>query len=296
MKTFNEQLQTMEENEKWLSDVATILEGNYTIHLESRDIVSFNTKQEIIEISKEGKIGLMTKDCKIIVPTIYDGIRSYSIESRTIIFEKIIGHKQFEKKVGVATFSGDILLEAKYDEITYIDNKRYIVRLNYQYAVINQEGNLIVDFGKYDYIDYFVHGLSRVKKGNKWGIINKYGYEFLSPKFDEIWKLKDEMSTTKVIFQGEEFYLCIDKCPSGIRGTMEDYMRMSEIQILFKYKNQKYKKLEYPEIDVYDLEEERRRKIEEERKEREWQEVVESMTLDAFEGDEDLYNDWLNSH
>ena len=102
MKTFNEQLQNIEENEEWLSNVSTILEGNYTIHLESRDLVSFNTKQEIIEISNGGKIGLMTRDCKIIVPPVYDGIRSYSIESKTIVFEKIIGHKQFEKKVGVA--------------------------------------------------------------------------------------------------------------------------------------------------------------------------------------------------
>lgn len=273
MKTFNEQLQNMEENEEWLSNITTILEGNYTIHLESRDIVSFNTKQEIIEISKGDKIGLMTRDCKIIVPPIYDGIRSYSIENKTIIFEKIIGHKQFEKKVGVATFSGEILLEAKYDEITYMDDKRYIVRSNYQYAILDYKGNLITDFGKYDFIDGFVKGVARVKKDKKWGLIDEKGFRVVNTIFDEIWKLRSDLSTTRAIYQGENFYIHI--------WNPKDPERMYTNPIHF-YKDVCYCKNEYPELNLNYREEFSPK-----------QNYNDSDPLNAFEGDEELYNDWL---
>lgn len=286
-------LDFIEEHSAEIENVITIFENNYTIEISANDIISIRTKNDYIFIRNSNKKGFITKDNKFLIKPTYDDIISVSISTQTFVFVK--NDTSNSKLLGLANFCEEVILQPIYEDIRYIDAKHFIVRRDGLYAIIDNTGNEIIQYGKYDYIDNFVHGLSRVKKGNKWGIINKYGYEFLSPKFDEIWKLKDEMSTTKVIFHGEEFYLRIDKCPTGIRGTMEDYMRMSEIQILFKYKNQKYKKVEYPEIDVYDLEEERRRKIEEERKEREWEEAVESMTLDAFEGDEELYNDWQNS-
>lgn len=286
-------LDFIEEHSAEIENVITIFENNYTIEISANDIISIRTKNDYIFIQNSNKKGFITKDNKFLIKPTYDDIISVSISTQTFVFVK--NDTSNSKLLGLANFCEEVILQPIYEDIRYIDAKHFIVRRDGLYAIIDNKRNEIIQYGKYDYIDNFVHGLSRVKKGNKWGIINKYGYEFLSPKFDEIWKLKDEMSTTKVIFHGEEFYLRIDKCPTGIRGTMEDYMRMSEIQILFKYKNQKYKKLEYPEIDVYDLEEERRRKIEEERKEREWEEAVESMTLDAFEGDEELYNDWQNS-
>ena len=286
-------LDFIEEHSAEIENVITIFENNYTIEISANDIISIRTKNDYTFIRNSNKKGFITKDNKFLIKPTYDDIISVSISTQTFVFVK--NDTSNSKLLGLANFCEEVILQPIYEDIRYIDAKHFIVRRDGLYAIIDNTGNEIIQYGKYDYIDNFVHGLSRVKKGNKWGIINKYGYEFLSPKFDEIWKLKDEMSTTKVIFHGEEFYLRIDKCPTGIRGTMEDYMRMSEIQILFKYKNQKYKKVEYPEIDVYDLEEERRRKIEEERKEREWEEAVESMTLDAFEGDEELYNDWQNS-
>lgn len=287
MGTLEEQLRLLEEHEEQISVVVDLVEGDYTIHLQSRDIISFKTKQEIIEISKGGKVGLMNKDCKILIPPIFDRISSYSVKHRTLIFEQTDCHK-----FGVATFDGQRVLEPVYDEIVYDGESFFVVRVSNQYAVLNNEGRALVDFGAYEFIDGFVNGVTRVKKEGKWGVINKYGYEFLHPEFDEIWKLKDDMSTTKVIYQGEEFYLRLDKCPSEMRGTEADYFRMSEVQVLYKYKDRKYRKLEYPEIDVYDWAEERRRKMIEEMERREWEDEVRSMRLDAFEGDEELYDEW----
>ena len=74
MKSLDEQLCILEKHEEQISDVVALVEGDYTIHLLSRDIISFKTTQEIIEISKDGKVGLMNKNCKILVPPIFDRI------------------------------------------------------------------------------------------------------------------------------------------------------------------------------------------------------------------------------
>lgn len=283
-------LDFIEEHSSEIENVITIFENNYTLEISANDIVSIRTKNDYILLRNLDKKGFISKDNNILIKPAYDDIISVSMSTQTFVFAKNTNN---QKLLGLANFCEEVILQPIYEDIRYIDEKHFIVKRDGLNSIIDNQENEIVPYGKYDYIDYFVHGLSRVKKGNKWGIINKYGYVFLSPIFDEIWKLKNEMSTTKVIYNGEEFYLHIKKCPSEIQGTMEDYMRMSGIQILFKYKNQKYKKLEYPEIEVYDLEEERRRRIEREIEEREWRDTLKSMTLDAFEGDEELYDDWL---
>lgn len=279
MKTVDEQLHIIEENAEQISDVLTLIEGDYTLHLQSRDIISFKTKQEIIEISKEGKVGLMTKDCKIIVPPTYDSICSYSINTKTIVFEKIFGHKQFEKKVGVADFNGNILLEPKYDQITYYNKERYVVRLNYQYAVIGRDGKIVLDFGEYDFIDEFVKGVARVKKGNKWGLIDNRGFAFVSPVFDEIWKLRSDISSTRAVYKGENFYIHV--------WNLQDPERMYTNPIHF-YKDVHYKNEEYPELGL-DYREELKERT------RRYEHYDDLDPLDAFEGDEEIYNDWLNS-
>lgn len=78
------------------------------------------------------------------------------------------------------------------------------------WGVMNKQGDKIVDFGKYDLIEPFFMGLSRVKIGsgasglkenygvNKWGIINILGEEVVPVEYDEIWQfhLKHKMETT----------------------------------------------------------------------------------------------------
>lgn len=77
-----------------------------------------------------------------------------------------------------------------------------------KWGVEDLNGNIIVPFGKYDWIDGFDSGLARVKKGkesnnkvnnnNKWGIINEKGEEVLPVEYDRIWNFlgKNRFSTT----------------------------------------------------------------------------------------------------
>ena len=88
-----------------------------------------------------------------------------------------------------------------------------VQRSDYKWGVTDLEGNIIVPFGKYDWIDGFDQGLARVKIGrvssnqvnnsNKWGIINEEGEEVLPVEYDEIWKfIGKNRYSTKVVKDG----------------------------------------------------------------------------------------------
>jgi hypothetical protein len=63
-----------------------------------------------------------------------------------------------------------------------------------KYGVIDLNGNVIVPFGRYDYIDGFDRGFARVlvniptsPGSRKCGIINEQGEEVLPVEYDNIW-------------------------------------------------------------------------------------------------------------
>ena len=118
--------------------------------------------------------------------------------------------------------------EMSYGNVTVVENK------NYQWAVIDNQGNFVVPFGKYGWIDGFDSGLARVRTHSlaeqtrdaiaeffdmpadhigvtaenhcdeqtkrpkyKWGIINEKGEEVLPAVYDNIWNFygKNRYST-----------------------------------------------------------------------------------------------------
>ena len=88
------------------------------------------------------------------------------------------------------------LVEKEFGSVKVIENR------NYQWSIVDLEGNVIVPFGKYDWIDGFDHGLARVNKlcpdGKKWGMINMSGEEVLPVEYDSVWNFygKNRNSTT----------------------------------------------------------------------------------------------------
>ena len=281
MQTLYEQIKVLEENDEQISDIITLVENDYTIHLQSRDIISFKTTQELIEISKNGKLGLMTNDCKIIIQPSFNAILSYNYDNRTLIFEVKHRENQMQRKEGVASFTGEILLEPKYDRILYYDAILFVVKLKGQYGVVDKNGRVIVEFGKFDYIDSFVDGLARTKKDNCWGIIDAFGNIVVKNLFEDIWKLRKGYRTTRAVFKGEDFYINLPAC----REEDPLYDRICY------YKNEKYKHNCYPELridikaDKEAIEEARMRKDD-----------FYISPLEAFEGDAGLYDEWrMNS-
>lgn len=82
------------------------------------------------------------------------------------------------------------------------------------YGVITCEGEVIVPFGKYDLIEEFCLGITRVKVGKetnglknsgcKWGIIDVKGNELLPVIYDNIWNYKAGPYETLILERGEE--------------------------------------------------------------------------------------------
>lgn len=120
-------------------------------------------------------------------------------------------------------------MKNKYIRETNYGTVRVVENAAYQWAVIDNQGNFIVPFGKYGWIDGFDSGLARVRthtlseclrdavvshfnlseggnsgvicdntKGAKWGIINERGEEVLPLIYDNIWNFyhKNRFSTT----------------------------------------------------------------------------------------------------
>lgn len=99
------------------------------------------------------------------------------------------------------------IVENNYGEVTVVEHS------DYKWGVIDSNGNEIVPFGKYDWIEGFEHGLCRVKignqpsnlanNGNKWGIINEKGEEVLPCVYDEVWMFKGKNRySTRVVKDG----------------------------------------------------------------------------------------------
>lgn len=86
-----------------------------------------------------------------------------------------------------------------------------------QYAVIGDREEIIVPFGKYDWIDNFQNGFARVKHGKmsnglkyanvKWGIINIYGEEKVPAIYDNIWNFYGRKRRNTILELNNEKYL-----------------------------------------------------------------------------------------
>lgn len=82
------------------------------------------------------------------------------------------------------------------------------------YGVITTDGKIVVPFGKYDLIEEFCLGVTRVKIGKgangvkgsdcKWGIIDTYGNELLPVVYDNIWNYKAGPYDVLRLEKGEE--------------------------------------------------------------------------------------------
>lgn len=101
---------------------------------------------------------------------------------------------------GIINYKGEVVLDTIYYSIQHATNNKKLLTVQnkkYQYGVIDINGNEIIHFGKYDWIDGFDRGFSRVKAGRgtnglvesgvRWGIINEQGEEVLPLEYDDIW-------------------------------------------------------------------------------------------------------------
>lgn len=110
---------------------------------------------------------------------------------------------------GLINSKGETLLEPTFFQLApAIGDKQLFTAQNQkgQHGVLSADGEEIVPFGKYNWIDGFDKGLARVKIWNsegegkaKWGLIDETGKEVLPIEYDNIWNFYGkERDTTRV--------------------------------------------------------------------------------------------------
>ena len=166
------------------------------------------------------KYGFMTRERQIVVPAKYDFIYG-EFENRDSLVRvglatgKGYTRKSDEVKVylgkvwGLIDSNGKLIVDCEYDGIIISDDQKHITLRDSVkgYTLIDRNGNTIIPYGTYNYMDGADHGLVRVKQyagvdNNqlpvyKWGIVDTSGNIVLPIKYSWIWNFhgKNRLST-----------------------------------------------------------------------------------------------------
>lgn len=141
-----------------------------------------NERCQIIPMHINNKIGFINHNAEIIVEPQFDEIKGEFLYQNSAVCVSQ------EKKWGVIDILGKFIISLSYSHIIPgIGCQLYSVGKNYKHAILDDEENIVVDYGTYHWIDGFDNGFARVKIGDKWGLININGELVLPIEYDELW-------------------------------------------------------------------------------------------------------------
>lgn len=119
------------------------------------DVNFYSINDGIFAVMKNGKVGYMNIQGKVVVPTIYDSMQDP---------------------------------DDKYDETWSepVSNKRILVKKNDKFGIIDTSNKVIMPFtNKYAVVESISEGMAPVmSKSGKWGFINIDGKEVVTPEYD----------------------------------------------------------------------------------------------------------------
>jgi hypothetical protein len=102
-----------------------------------------------------------------------------------ITFGEINAVEGEKKKYGMVDKKGNILVDAKYDDMNIIDKTRAIVSLNRKYGMIDKKGKELIPL-IYDEIEYYDSDTMKVLSNGKFGLVDALGKEIVPVKYDDI--------------------------------------------------------------------------------------------------------------
>ena len=191
--------------------------SSFELESDSRLLIPFTSFDKIGFINKQGEVIVKPQytmyygDCYS--PT--DLIKVSINESYGFIKNNGEIDSRIRPLYGLINYKGEVVLDIKYHSIVpAVGNWDIITAQNKEgkYGVIDMNGNTIVPFGKYDYIDGFDKGFARVKIGKqtngkidsncKWGVIDEQGKEVLPAEYDDIWNFYGKSYDSIKVFRG----------------------------------------------------------------------------------------------
>lgn len=255
---------------------------NYNIKNDSRYLLPF---------VQGSKIGFVNKNAEIMIPASYQFVLDDFYNDKSLVrvgetygvgFERKTSSPTvyLRKRYGLLKANGEFLLPIEYENIAMpILSNRIVLRSYGQgYAVIDFNGNFIVPFGKYNYIDGYDTGVARVKLGkttngiqdssSQWGIIDENGNEILKPAYSNIWSFYNKALQYTRVESGKkvfEFHFANRQLmPNGFqKGKDAEIQReMENFNSLQEYRESTYDEyngsyaqdvMEYSDQDIDDV-------------------------------------------
>ncbi len=132
-------------------------------------------RDDLINVKKNGKRGILNTNKELIIPTIYDDdVNSFDFNGGHIASFTL------NKKCGYITDQNEIIIKNIYEKCSPFSENRAAVRLNNKWALIDQQGKVLTDF-IFDEINSFSEGLSAIQIDGKYGYINTDGKIVIQP-------------------------------------------------------------------------------------------------------------------
>lgn len=116
------------------------------------NIDTWNVNHDLIAVQKNGKVGYINTQGKLVIPAIYDDLQDPD-------------DKYDETWANAASKEGTI-----------------VVAKNGKYGVIDTKGKTVVPL-KYEELNDFSEGMASFRKGEKWGFIDKTGKEVIPAQY-----------------------------------------------------------------------------------------------------------------
>jgi hypothetical protein len=182
--------------------------SSYSLENDTRLLIPFTSGEKIGFINNQGEIIVSPKYTMCYGDAYHEGDYIKVAVADTYGIAKKDGSvtTYCNSLYGLLDSNGKVVFEPIYrsmlPSIEGCDMLFTVQREDYQWGVIDIAGKEIVPFGKYNWIDGYDHGYTRVKVGhqssyladnsNKWGIINELGEEILPVEYDNIWNFYDK--------------------------------------------------------------------------------------------------------
>lgn len=228
-----------------------------------------NDDRFLLPFIQDTKIGFVNKEAEIVIPASYQFVLDDFYHEKSLVrvgetygygFERksstpAVYHR---KRYGLLKSNGDLLLPIEFEDIVMpVFSNRIVLRSYKQgYAVIDFNGNFIVPFGKYNYIDGYDTGVARVKLGKisnglketdaQWGIIDENGTEILKPIYSNIQNFYHKAQTFTRVESKEkifEFHFANHQLmPKGYQKEKDSkiQMEMNNYRSLREYRESTY--------------------------------------------------------
>ena len=225
-------------------------------------IESLSYKEGCLLVKQDGKYGVINIKGKEMVPIQYDSITADGYYEETQKYKEagfIVANKTEQGyRYGYITYAGELILEAKYNEIDRITeikeediyllafengqasimkNKenvtqreyeeveynsnydRFIVQKAGKEGVLNREGKVILE-PEYDTVLFVNNGIQTQKDGN----IELYNFEGEKQEYNSVSHIKVENTPYSILVQEEQVYGVIDENKNTILDTKYTYI------------------------------------------------------------------------